>query len=153
MNLVADVFELSEEPKVRLDNDTGFERNLYVSAREFAHWGYLHLNKGNIHGKQVLPKNLFEFTTSIQTPKDMFHTPQNGFFWFKNENTYLKSELGENLPAESYQILGASGCACLVIPEYKAVAVRMYNKIGNPTGYDYLRDIKDFGNLVNSLCN
>ncbi|QGH32814.1 serine hydrolase [Gracilibacillus salitolerans] len=152
-NLVADVFELSEEPKIRLDNDTGFERNLYVSAREFAHWGYLHLNKGNLHGKQVLPRNLFEFTTSIQTPKDMFHTPQNGFFWFKNENAYLNSEIGEDLPAKSYQILGISGCACLVIPEYKVVAVRMYNKIGDPAEYDYLRDIKNFGNLVSSLCN
>ncbi|WP_163582914.1 serine hydrolase domain-containing protein [Gracilibacillus saliphilus] len=152
-NLVADVFELPEDPKIRLDKDTGFERNLYVSAREFAHWGYLHLNNGNLHGKQVLPRNIFEFTTSIQTPKDMFHTPQNGFFWFKNDNAYLNSELGEELPINSYQILGASGCACLVIPEYKAVAVRMYNKIGNPVGYDYLRDIKDFGNLVSSLCN
>ncbi|WP_088043648.1 serine hydrolase [Bacillus sp. EAC] len=152
-SLIADVFESSEDPKIRLDDDTGFERNLYVSARELAHWGFLHLNKGNINGKQYLPSRLFELTTAIQTPKEMVNTHQNGFFWFRNENSYLDSELGENLPSKSYQILGASGCTVLVIPEYKAVAVRMYNKIGNPAGYDYLRDIKDFGNLVSSILN
>ncbi|WP_430509855.1 serine hydrolase domain-containing protein [Gottfriedia solisilvae] len=152
-SLIADVFESLEAPKVRLDDDTGFERNLYVSARELAHWGYLNLNKGNIGGKQVLPRDLFDLTTSIQTPKEMVNTHQNGFFWFMNENSYIDSELGEDVPAKSYQILGASGCTCLVIPEYDAVAVRMYNKIGNPIGYDYLRDIKNFGNLVSSLLN
>jgi hypothetical protein len=60
-------------------------------------------------------------------------------------------ELEEDVPKSAYQILGASGCTCLVIPEYDAVAVRMYNKVGNPPGYDYLRDIKNFGNLVSSL--
>lgn len=152
-NLIADVFESLEEPIIRLDSDTGFERNLYVSARELAYWGYLHLNNGNIRGKQVLPRDLFELTTAIQTPKEMVNTHQNGFFWFRNENSYIKSELGEDVPSKSYQILGASGCACLVIPENNTVAVRMYNKIGNPIGYDYLRDIKNFGNLVSSLLN
>ncbi|OZM57579.1 hypothetical protein CIB95_04195 [Lottiidibacillus patelloidae] len=149
--LVADVFESSEKPKVRLEDNTGFDRNLFVSARELAHWGYLNLNKGKIANRQVLPRELFDETTSIQTPKDMKNIPQNGFFWFLNENGFAESELGEDLPLNAFQILGASGCACLVIPEYDAVAVRMYNKIGNPPGYDYLRDIKDFGNLVNEI--
>jgi len=150
-NLVADIFESSENPKVRLDDLTGFERNLFVSARELAHWGYLHLNKGNLNGKQIFTKELFELTTTSHTPKEMINTHQNGFFWFKNENQYIKSELGEVVPPTSYQILGASGCTCLVMPELNAVAVRMYNKIGNPDGYDYLRDIKNFGNLVSTL--
>ncbi|MEH6936335.1 serine hydrolase domain-containing protein [Bacillus sp. JJ664] len=151
INLVADIFESFENPKIRLDDATGFGRNLFVSARELAHWGYLHLNKGNLSGKQILPKELFELTTRTQTPREMINTHQNGFFWFKNENGYIESELGEYVPPASYQILGASGCTCLVMPEYNAVAVRMYNKIGNPDGYDYLRDIKNFGNLVSTL--
>jgi CubicO group peptidase (beta-lactamase class C family) len=149
-HLTADVNE-HNEPNIRFDDHTGFERNLYVSTRELAHWGYLHLNKGRIGNDQLLPKTLFEMTTAIQTPEQLKNTPQNGFFWFLNENGYEKSELGEELPAGSYQILGASGCTCLVIPKYDAVAVRMYNKRGNPPGYDYLRDIKNFGNIVNSI--
>lgn len=150
-NLVADTFESLQDPQVRLDDATGFQRNLYVSARELAHWGYIHLNKGNINGKQILPNELFELTTTTHTPTDLINTHQNGFFWFKNENQYFESELGEDVPPTSYQILGASGCTCLVMPKYNAVAVRMYNKIGNPKGYDYLRDIKNFGNLVSTI--
>jgi CubicO group peptidase (beta-lactamase class C family) len=150
-SLVADVFETIDEPKVRLEDNTGFDRNLFVSARELAHWGYFHLNKGKIDNHQVLPRELFDKTTSIQTPKEMKSIPQNGFFWFLNENGFAESELGEDLPVNAFQILGASGCTCLVIPEYDAVAVRMYNKRGNPPEYDYLRDIKDFGNIVNTL--
>ncbi|TKI99344.1 beta-lactamase family protein, partial [Bacillus cereus] len=32
--------------------DDGTEKNLFVSAREFAYWGNLHLNQGVINGKQ-----------------------------------------------------------------------------------------------------
>jgi CubicO group peptidase (beta-lactamase class C family) len=149
-HLTADVNERNE-PNIRLEDHTGFERNLFVSTRELAHWGYFHLNKGRIGNEQFLPETLFEMITKIQTPVQLKNTLQNGFFWFLNENGYEKSELGEELPAGSYQILGASGCTCLVIPKYDAVAVRMYNKRGNPPGYDYLRDIKNFGNIVNSI--
>jgi CubicO group peptidase (beta-lactamase class C family) len=149
-HLTADVDE-QNQPSIRLEDHTGFERNLFVSSRELAHWGYLHLNKGRIGNSQVLPQELYDMTTSIQTPSQLLDVPQNGFFWFRNENGIEASELGEELPHGSYQILGASGCTCLVIPEYDAVAVRMYNKRGNPPGYDYLKDIKQFGNLVNSI--
>ncbi|MFL8936796.1 serine hydrolase domain-containing protein [Rossellomorea oryzaecorticis] len=150
LHLTADVNE-QNQPSIRLEDPTGFEKNLFVSTRELAHWGYFHLHNGRIGQKQVLPAALFEMTTSIQTPVKLKNTPENGFFWFRNENQYEKSELGEEVPQGSYQILGASGCTCLVIPKYDAVAVRMYNKRGNPPGYDYLRDIKNFGNIVNSI--
>ncbi|ETT39351.1 penicillin-binding protein [Paenibacillus sp. FSL R7-269] len=44
---------------------------------------------------------------------------------------------------------GEANLACLVIPEHRLVAVRMYNQAGpNPPGYDYLEDIKAFGDKV-----
>ncbi|GIP18084.1 hypothetical protein J40TS1_37260 [Paenibacillus montaniterrae] len=59
------------------------------------------------------------------------------------------TELGDKLPIGSYQSLGITGCACLVIPELNVVAARMYNQTKpNPAGYDYLADIKTFGNMV-----
>jgi CubicO group peptidase (beta-lactamase class C family) len=146
-DLLADVNERNE-PNIRLEDDTGFERNLFVSARDLAYWGYLHLKRGRIGEEQIIPEAIFDMTTAVQTPETLKHGPQNGFFWFRNENNFELSEMGEELPAGSFQILGASGCACLVIPEYDIVAVRMYNKIGNPSGYDYLRDINNFGNEV-----
>ncbi|MCA1053731.1 beta-lactamase family protein [Rossellomorea aquimaris] len=148
--MTADVNEQCE-PTIRLGDDTGFERNLFVSARELAHWGYLHLKKGRIKGTRVLEESLFDVSTAIHTPISFKNGPQNGFFWFQNENNFHLSELGEELPPGSYQILGASGCTCLVIPEYEAVAVRMLNKRGNPPGYDYLKDVQTFGNRVNAI--
>ncbi|TMU83636.1 beta-lactamase family protein [Bacillus sp. BHET2] len=48
------------------------------------------------------------------------------------------------------QILGASGCACLVIPQFNVVAVRMYNSLYTyeNKNFDYIQDIQTFGNLV-----
>lgn len=48
--------------------DDGTEKNLFVSAREFAYWGNLHLNQGMINGKQVVPKEVIKIATSLQSP-------------------------------------------------------------------------------------
>lgn len=131
-------------------DDRGNEANLFISTKELAYWGYLHLNKGVINGKQLFPKEIFEQTTTIiSSPYLEQELPRNGFFWFVQDEPRSLTELGDNLPYGSFQSLGATGCACLVMPKYKTVAVRMYNQTGsNPLGYDYLEDIKTFGDLV-----
>lgn len=59
------------------------------------------------------------------------------------------SGIGSTLPSGTYQILGITGCACLVIPDHKIVAVRMYNHAEpNSPGYYYLEDIRSFGDQV-----
>jgi len=132
------------------NDNQGDEANLFVSIKELAYWGYLHLKRGAIQGKQILPREVFEQATTIISPPDLEQPlPRNGFFWFVQDEPRALTELGDELPYGSFQSLGVTGCACLVIPEYKTVAVRMYNQIGsNPAGYDYLEDIKTFGNLV-----
>lgn len=129
---------------------SGSEANLFASARELACWGYLHLTKGVIKGKQTIPAEQFEQVTTILSPDTLDQPlPRNGFFWFVQDEPRSKSELGEELPPGSFQVLGLTGCACLVIPQYETVAVRMYNQKGpNPIGYDYLEDIRSFGNKV-----
>lgn len=131
-------------------DDQGNQANLFMSTKELAYWGYLHLNKGAINGNQILPKEIFEQTTTIISPPDLEQQlPRNGFFWFVQDEPRSFTELGDKLPHGSFQSLGATGCACLVIPKCKTVAVRMYNQTGqNPLGYDYLKDIKTFGDLV-----
>ncbi|WP_212954832.1 serine hydrolase domain-containing protein, partial [Bacillus sanguinis] len=108
--------------------DDGTEKNLFVSAREFAQWGNLHLNQGMIHAKQIVPKEVIKIATSLQSPtfknKDL---PQNGLFWFVQNKPTKLSELGEHVPKGSYQILGITGPTILVIPEYNVVIAKMYN--------------------------
>ncbi len=133
------------------NSDEGDQSNLFINARDLAMWGYIHLKKGCLDGKQLLPQSVFERVTTIQTPKTVpAHMPRHGFIWWLHSNTPL-SQVGERLPSCSYQILGITGCACLVVPKYNAVVVRMYNQLSNPNAYNYLRDIREFGNIANDL--
>ncbi|MFD3449860.1 serine hydrolase domain-containing protein [Microbacteriaceae bacterium 4G12] len=133
-------------------SDEGDDRNLFVSAREFAYWGYLHLKKGKVDGKQVVPKEIFDWTTTIQSPNLLNkNLPQNGFLWHVKGLPAKQSEIGEKVPRGSYQILGVTGPLVLVIPTYDLVVVRMYNKrngYGGTDGTKWLHYIREFGDRV-----
>ncbi|MED3574243.1 serine hydrolase domain-containing protein [Cytobacillus praedii] len=127
----------------------GNKKNMYVSTRELAYWGYLHLKQGLIDGKQVVAKEIIQLATSLQSPelinKDL---PQNGFLWFVKDLPAKMTEIGELVPKGSFQILGYTSVALLVIPKHNIVAVRMFNSFGSPPGYDYSADIRAFGDTV-----
>jgi len=130
----------------------GDKMNMFVSARELAYWGYLHLKEGLIDGKQVVPKEMIKMATSLHSPpllnKDY---PQHGFLWYvKGDVSTKQSEIGEMVPQGSYQLLGYTGVSLLVIPEHNLVAVRMTNRFGAPFGYNYLADIRSFGDTIMS---
>ncbi|MEK5070908.1 serine hydrolase domain-containing protein [Sporosarcina sp. FSL K6-1508] len=127
----------------------GDKMNMYVSARELALWGYFHLKKGMINKKQIIPKEIIQLATSVQSPpfKDT-DNPQNGFLWFAKGSSAKRSEIGKLVPYGSYQILGYTGVGLLVIPQHDIVAVRMMNSFGSPKGFDYLADIRAFGDTV-----
>ncbi len=143
-NLVCDVSSLGY-PTIRLGADDGTDRNLFVNVRELAEWGNLHLNHGTLSGKQIIPE---EMIRQVTTPVHRSGQPSFGYFWWLKEGQgrHPQNELGATLPDGSFQIFGASGCACLVIPEYRAVAVRLFNSLYE--GYDYLADIQGFGDEV-----
>lgn len=127
----------------------GTESNLHTTAREFAHWGNLHLKKGFMNGKQIVPEEVIEIATQIQSPiyKDNI-LPQNGLFWYVQGTPAAYSEIGERVPKGSYQILGITGPTLLVIPEYNVVVAKMYNKRYNYGGNNYLYYLREFSNLV-----
>ncbi|WP_102272570.1 serine hydrolase domain-containing protein [Cytobacillus massiliigabonensis] len=133
-----------------LDKGTdGNKKNMYVSTRELAYWGYLHLKQGRIDGKQVVAKEIIQLATSLQSPGLInMDLPQNGFLWFVKDLPAKKTEIGELVPGGSFQILGYTSVAVLVIPKRNIVAVRMFNSFGSPPGYDYLADIRAFGDTV-----
>ena len=127
----------------------GTETNLYTSAREFARWGSLHLNKGFVNGKQIVPSDVIEIATQIQNPSyNDPKLPQNGLFWYVQGTPAAYSELGERVPEGSYQILGVTGPTLLIIPKYKLVVAKMYNKRYNYGGENYLYYLREFSNLV-----
>lgn len=127
----------------------GDDKNMYVSARELAMWGNLHLYEGKINGIQVVPKALIRLATTLQSPEDLkAGLPQNGYLWFVKNRESKQTEIGEAVPKGSFQILGYTGVTLLVIPQERVIAVRMFNSFGSPKGYDYLGDVRSFGDTV-----
>jgi CubicO group peptidase (beta-lactamase class C family) len=148
---VCDIHSPGTYPSIRIGSTLGDDRNLYVNARELGVWGNLHLQKGVVNGRLVLPREVFNLAVTIQSPQTIDRTlPKFGFYWWIKDGmvSYSEDELGGEVPEGSYQILGASGCACLVIPKYNAVAVRMYNSLHSDGNDDYLHDIRTFGSLA-----
>ncbi len=130
--------------------ESGGEANLFVSARDMARWGRLHLTSGEWKGEQPIASEVFDRAVTIATPEELGDgLPRNGFFWWVQDRPRGSSELGSDLPLGAYQSLGVYGNAVLVIPESNTVVVRMLNQTeSNLPGYDYLADIQAFGNLA-----
>ncbi|CAG7644415.1 hypothetical protein PAESOLCIP111_04695 [Paenibacillus solanacearum] len=150
--LVCDITAPDAYPTLRLESDEGSDRNLYVSARELALWGNLHLNRGMFEGRQVVPQEAIDLAVTVQTPPSLpDHLPRLGLFWWVQHPRTEHSEIGPRLPEHTYQILGASGCSCTVIPQYRAVVVRMTNSLwtfGGKNHFDHIADIQHFGHLA-----
>ncbi|MFD2630062.1 serine hydrolase domain-containing protein [Oceanobacillus kapialis] len=126
----------------------GSGMNMYVSAKELAMWGYLHLAEGKWEGKQVIPREIIQMATSIQTPDPSLPIHKNGFLWFVKDTNHTFNQIGDIVPKGSYQLLGYTKVALLVIPEENVVEVRMFNRYVSTEGYDYLKDIRSFGDTV-----
>jgi hypothetical protein len=97
----------------------------------------------------LVAEEVIKLATQVQNPpyknKDL---PQNGLFWYVQGTPARRSEIGERVPKESYQILGINGPTLLVIPEYNVVVAKMYNKRYNYGGANYLYYLREFSNLV-----
>ncbi|UII58318.1 beta-lactamase family protein (plasmid) [Cytobacillus spongiae] len=152
-HLVPIIDRKDEPPLSGLEkNSDGSEKNLFVSAREFARWGQLHLQHGKMGERQIVPPEVIKLATSIQhSPYTDPSLPANGMFWYIQDIPRDKSELGEIVPAGSYQILGDTGPTILVIPAYKVVVAKMYNKRYNYGGEHYLKYLREFSNQVCDL--
>lgn len=98
---------------------------------------------------KLFQKEVIKIATSLQSPAYKNNElPQNGLFWFVQNEPKQLSELGERVPKGSYQILGITGPTILVIPEYNVVVAKMYNKRYNYGGDNYLYYLREFSNLV-----
>ncbi len=128
----------------------GSKMNMYSSLRELAKWGQVHLDKGKLHGKQIIPEDIIQLLTTIQSPNTKpKNLPTNGLFWFiQPQQREGVTELSPILPKGSLQLLGYTSVALLVIPKENIVAVRGFNSFGSPEGFDYIKDIHDFGSTV-----
>lgn len=150
--LVADSGSGGKRLPLTLGDDGGTGRNLYVSARELARFGWLHLSRGRLAdappGAARVEPEAFALAGTLQTPQEFARRqPRHGFFWWMQTGGPDRSEIGARVPVGSYQIVGMSGCVCLVVPSLELVAVRVYNGLGG-NRLSFVRDVKDFGNDI-----
>lgn len=123
----------------------GSEGNLFVSARELAYWGYLHLKLGRVNGKTAVPEAVIRTAVSAQTPASLPRShPQNGCFWFVKQGESVMCPMGAKVPIGSIEIVGFYGPIVFIVPELDLVVVRMANTNGNysderGTYNDYLK--------------
>lgn len=138
-----------DKETIKLGSQDGRDSNLYVSTREFAAWGLLHLNRGMVDGRQIVPQEVIQLAIQLQSPilQDQ-NLPKNGIFWYVQDTPSSRSEIGDRVPEGSYQILGVNGPTLLVIPEYNVVVAKMYNKRYNYGGDYYLYYLREFSNLM-----
>ena len=124
--LVCDFQAADGYASVRIESNEGHERNLYSSARDLAHWGNLHLNKGLISSAQIVPVEVFTLSEKLRTDtKD-----KNRIFgWYYQDKCIYAS--------------GAAGCHCVIIPEFNVVAARMLNKYTE----NYTEDQESFNEI------
>lgn len=98
---------------VRIESDEGHERNLYMSAMDLASWGYLYLNNGVVKGHRIIPQAVFDLAAKLRAAPG--YADKRVMGWYYGED-------------ESFQAYGATGCHIAVIPKYRCVAIRMYNR-------------------------
>ncbi len=109
---------------------------LNLTARDMAKFGYLYLNNGLWEGKQIIPKEWVEASTSKQF--DVGDGVDYGYlFWIK---TIKNSTTGKSY--YTYRADGAGGQKILVIPELQMIVVVTANE--NKTS----RDNKDTQSLI-----
>lgn len=88
----------------------------YSTARDFARFGVLYLNKGNWNGEQIVDEDWVEY---VQTPGPVQPGNNRGYgaqFWLYG---------GSNgLPADAYSPAGGQGQYAVIIPSKDTVVVR-----------------------------
>lgn len=124
--LVCDFQAADGYASVRIESNEGHERNLYSSARDLAQWGNLQLNRGFINHSQLIPADVFTLIEQLRMDTE---DKKRIFGWYYQDKWYYAS--------------GAAGCHCVVVPEYQAVAVRMFNKYT----VDYTEDQNSFNQI------
>jgi len=136
--LVADANFFGRSLPLVLGGADGAGRNLYMSARELGAWGHLHLCALDPTLPQLgwaLAEDLraaLAMTVTVQSPAALDRRlPRQGFFWWTHQEGGRGGEIGASVPLNSVQILGMSGCLCLVVPALSLVAVRMLNGVSN----------------------
>lgn len=103
---------------------TGFD---YVSARDWARFGLLHLHDGVWQGDRILPDGWIRFI-STPAPADKSRG-YGGLFWLNRGGAW------KGVPEDAYMASGHMGQYTMIIPSRETVVVRMGPSPGGSQDY------------------
>jgi len=109
----------------------------WATARDWAKYGQLYLNKGNWHGKQIIDTSWVEFT---QEPAEGSNHRYGAQFWLVNPEEFPE------IPADMYYADGFQGQRVFIIPSKKLVISRL--GISNSGNVDFIPFIKEIVEAV-----
>jgi CubicO group peptidase (beta-lactamase class C family) len=90
---------------------------IYISAREFARFGYLMLRGGRWGGRQIVPRGWLEVAT--RSSQELY--PVYGLTWWVNH----EGKLWPGVPPDAFAAMGFKTNLCCIIPSLDVVAVRI----------------------------
>lgn len=121
---------------------------LIGNARDLATFGQMLLQEGEIDGERVVAPMTIRMMTSCQMPLPARSVyPNRGVLWFLKASPD-SPEMGSIVPYGTYAHGGASHCLLVIMPALDIVAVMLRNRIGDPPGFNYVRDYPVFMDLV-----
>ena len=107
-------------------------KGISISAREFARFGHLFLNRGNWNGTQLISSLWVDQATSLQVPLSV---PWNGtradvggvygFNWWVQGTERDGTLEWPGAPLTTYAACGHNNNRCFVVPEWDMVIVRL----------------------------
>jgi len=119
-----------------------------ITAKDMARFGLLMLRKGNWNGKQVIPQDWVEESTTYYSDATLYSCDGYGYMWWvAKDNNKFPHLPNVNLKEGTYSARGAGGHYIIVIPEFDMVIVHRVNT--------YLRrhsvSSEDMGRLVKMI--
>jgi len=103
---------------------SGFD---FLSARDWARFGLLHLHDGMWEGQRILPEGWTKFVAT-PAPADPSYG-YGGMFWINRGRAWA------GVPDDAYRADGAMGQYTMIIPSRDVVIVRMGPSPGNSSRY------------------
>ncbi|MEM7415420.1 MAG: serine hydrolase [Gemmatimonadota bacterium] len=100
----------------------------YGTARDWARFGQLYLQRGTFNGERLLPA---EFVDFVSTPAPAWEEPQYGGLFWTNHPDSDGDRAIPSLPADMYRAVGAGRQATYVIPSREMVIVVMSHRAGD----------------------
>ena len=115
--------------------------NMLASARDWARFGLLYQNDGEVGGHRILPDDWVGFSASA-TPDTDYGA---GFWTNRSEHPDAKARVRLGMPRDAFFAAGHSGQQLVILPTQRLVIVRLGNSL-DPAG-----DVRDLCRLVKEV--